>query len=93
MHAPKSEPLELTVFKSGNSAALRLPKTLGFEPGERVVAYRDGEALILKHADPLGWPVGYFDSWEPSTIELPERPPAGSREARMKRLFGDKGSF
>ena len=93
MLTPKSEPLELTVFKSGNSAALRLPKALGFEPGERIVAYRDGEALVLKHADSMGWPVGYFDSWEPSTIELPERSPAGSREARMKRLFGASESF
>jgi hypothetical protein len=57
------------------------------------VAYRDGEALVLQHADALGWPVGYFESWEPSTIELPERSAAGSREARMKRLFGEKGSF
>ena len=92
MHTPKTEPLELTVFKSGNSAALRLPKALGFEPGERVVAYRDGEALVLKHADPMGWPVGYFASWEPSTIELPERSPTGARQARMKRLFGEKVS-
>lgn len=93
MSSPKSEPIELTVFKSGNSAALRLPKALGFEPGERIVAYRDGEALVLKHADALGWPVGYFGSWEASTIELPERSPAGSREARMKRLLGDKESL
>ena len=93
MNHSKSDPLELTIFKSGNSAALRLPKALGFEPGERVVAYRDGEALVLKHADPMGWPVGYFDSWAASTIELPERTPEGSREARMKRLFGDKESF
>lgn len=89
----KSGPLELTVFKSGNSSALRLPKALGFEPGERVVAYRDGEALVLKHADPLGWPVGYFDSWEAATIELPERTAAGTREHRTQRLFGKKGSL
>ncbi len=87
------EPLELTVFKSGNSSALRLLKALGFEPGERVVAYRDGEALVLKHADAKGWPVGYFESWEASAIELPERSKAGTRDARMKRLFGEKGSF
>ena len=89
MRIPKSDPLELTVFKSGNSAALRLPKALGFEPGERIVAYRDGEALVLKHADARGWPVGYFESWEASTIELPERSPAGSRDARVKRLLGE----
>ncbi len=90
MRHSKSEPLELVVFKSGNSAALRLPKALGFEPGERIVAYWDGEALVLKHADAMGWPVGYFDSWEPSTLELPERSPAGSREARIKRLLHEK---
>lgn len=88
MRTPKSDPLALTVFRSGNSAALRLPKALGFEPGERIVAYHDGEALVLNHADNLGWPMGYFDSWEPATIELPDRSPAGSRDARVKRLFG-----
>jgi hypothetical protein len=89
----KSEPLELTVFKSGNSAALRLPKAFGFEPGERVVAYREGEALVLRHADVMGWPIGYFASWDASRIELPERSGCASRGDRMKRLFGDKGSF
>jgi virulence-associated protein VagC len=93
MSTSKPESLELTIFKSGNSAALRLPKALGFEPGERVIAYRDGEALVLKHADPLGWPLGYFDSWEASKIELPARVPASKREVRMKRLFGEKGSL
>jgi hypothetical protein len=90
MDTPKPEHLELTIFKSGNSAALRLPKSLGFEPGERVVAYRDGEALVLRHADALGWPLGYFESWEASTIELQERAAAGDR---MKRLFGEKESL
>ena len=93
VNARDSEPLELTVFKSGNSSALRLPKALDFEPGERVVAFREGEALILRHADAKGWPVGYFVSWEASTIELPERSKPESRDARMKRLFGEKGSF
>ncbi len=89
----KPESQELTVFKSGNSAALRLPKALGFVPGERVLAYRDGEALVLKHAGPMGWPAGYFESWEAATIDLPERAAAEGREARLKLLFGDKGSL
>jgi virulence-associated protein VagC len=91
MATPKPKSQELTVFKSGNSAALRLPKALGFMPGERVVAYRDGEALVLTHADPMGWPAGYFDSWEAATIDLPERAPAEDRGARLQRLFGDPG--
>ena len=69
----------------------QLPKALGFEPGERVVAYRDGEGLVLRHADAFGWPLGYLESWEASTIELPERSPVGSRDERNKRLFGAKG--
>jgi hypothetical protein len=93
MNTPKAVPFELTVFKSGNSAALRLPKALGFEPGERVVAYRDGEALVLKHTDSLGWPIGYFDTWEASSIELPDRSQEGSRETRLKRLFGEQERF
>jgi len=93
MNTPKPEPLELTIFKSGNSAALRLPKALGFEPGERIVAYRDGEGLVLRHADALGWPLGYFDSWEASSIELPDRALPGGRDDRLKRLYGEKGSL
>jgi len=93
MSTPNPEPLELTIFKSGNSAALRLPKVLGFEPGERIIAYRDGEALVLRHADPLGWPLGYFDSWEATGIELPERALPEGREDRMKKLYGEKGTF
>ena len=91
MPAPKPESQELTIFQSGNSAALRLPKAMGFVAGERVVAYRDGEALVIRHADPLGWPVGYFDSWEASTIDLPERAPTGQRDKRLARLFVDQG--
>lgn len=84
-----SKPIELTIFKSGHSAALRLPKALGFEPGERVLAYRDGEALVLRHADRLGWPLGYFESWEASLVDLPERNPGGTKEDRLARLFDE----
>lgn len=93
MRIRKSDPLELTVFKSGNSAALRLPKALGFEPGERVLAYRDGEALVLTPTDDLGWPTGYFESWEAASFELPDRLPTSIRGDRMKRLYGRKGSL
>lgn len=82
--------LRLTVFNSGNSPALRLPKALGFTAGERVLAFRDGDSLVLRHADAHGWPVGYFDSWEASTIGLPERSPEGTREARIERLLGKR---
>lgn len=85
--ATRTPALHLTVFKSGNSAALRLPKGLGFAPGQRVLAVQRGDALVLRHADALGWPAGYFESWEGADLELPERAPAGSREQRLRRLF------
>lgn len=80
-------PLSLTIFKCGNSAALRLPKSLGFKPGERVTASWQGESLVLRHADALGWPLGYFESWEASAIELPGRLPPSDR---IQRLFEDE---
>lgn len=84
------KPIELVVFKSGNSSAVRLPKSFGFEPGQKLAAFLEGEALVLKHTDANGWPLGYFDSWEASEIELPER---SSQEGRISRLFGSKGSL
>jgi hypothetical protein len=81
-------PLALTVFQSGNSPALRLPKALGFAAGERLLASVEGDALVLRRADALGWPTGYFDSWEASSLEVPERGPRGARSARVERLFG-----
>lgn len=40
-------------FKSGNSVALRLPKSLGFDEGENVsiVQHEDGSVTIIKAAD------------------------------------------
>ena len=39
------------VFKSGNSAAVRLPKELGFEPGTEIVLERRGNAVTIRAAD------------------------------------------
>lgn len=40
--------VEGKVFKSGNSAAVRLPKELGYEPGTRIVIERRGNELHIK---------------------------------------------
>ena len=39
---------ETKTFKSGNSVALRLPKGLGVEPGERVSIERNGDVLTVR---------------------------------------------
>lgn len=38
------------VFKSGNSAAVRLPKELGFEPGTEVTIEKSGLGLTIRPA-------------------------------------------
>ena len=85
--------LKLKVFKSGNSAALRLPKDLGFEPGEEVHATVEGGSLVLRHTDPAGWPAGYFQSWEALSpeVEAPRGSAPGTRAHRLERLYPPKG--
>jgi antitoxin VapB len=39
---------ETRTFKSGNSVALRLPKSLGIRPGERMIIEQDGDAFIFR---------------------------------------------
>jgi len=86
-------PIRLKVFKTGNSLALRLPKSLGMREGEELLGFREGEALVLKSADHLGWPTGYFDSWDPIEFELPEREGTETRDKRFHRIFGGKDSL
>ncbi|WP_375391282.1 antitoxin [uncultured Sphingomonas sp.] len=38
------------VFRSGNSAAVRLPKELGFEPGTEVTIEKSGLGLTIRPA-------------------------------------------
>lgn len=38
------------VFKSGNSAAVRLPKQFGFEPGAEVTLEKNGNDLTIRPA-------------------------------------------
>lgn len=81
-------PLRLKVFKAGNSLALRLPKSLGMVEGEELLGFQEGEALVLRHLNPLGWPEHYFSSWEAATFELPKRGEAKARAGRLDRISG-----
>lgn len=42
---------ETKTFKSGNSVALRLPKGLGVEPGERMSIERNGDVLTVRRVN------------------------------------------
>ena len=83
-HPPTPPPIRAKVIKDGNSLAVRLPASLGFKPGEEV-------DLNIRRVS--AWPAGYFDLEPSPDFPMPERTSPEAREARKKRLFGDKGGF
>jgi antitoxin VapB len=69
-----------SLFWTGRSQAVRLPKEFRFE-GDTVLVRREGNAVILEPAQ--DWPEG----WVASFAGVPEdfvRPPQGEIEKRRK---------
>ena len=69
-----------SVFWTGRSQAIRLPKEFRFE-GDTVLVHREGSAVILEPAHE--WPVGYVASF----AGVPEdfgRPSQGQVDKRRK---------
>jgi virulence-associated protein VagC len=52
--------METKVFKSGNSLAVRLPKTLEIACGP-VSIHREGKRIIIEEISKDGWPEGFFE--------------------------------
>lgn len=69
-----------SVFWTGRSQAVRLPKEFRFE-GDSVLVHRDGDAVILEPAHE--WPAGYVESFAGVPDDF-ERPPQGQVEKRRK---------
>lgn len=55
------------VFKSGNSLALRLPKSSGFADGEdvRIVAHDDGSFSMFRESEALAVLMGLYGGMSP----------------------------
>ena len=54
--------METTVFNSGNSQAVRIPKAFRIE-GDRVMIERQGSRIILSPLETDNkWPEGYIES-------------------------------
>lgn len=79
------DPVRLKFFKSGNSRALRIPKTLGLENVDEVMVFREGEALVLKPADT--WPEGFFDMEPIPDFSVPAREGGLQAEIRRERIW------
>ena len=80
--------VETTVFRSGNSDAVRIPKAFGLL-GEKVKLRREGSRVIIEPAEKRKWPPGFFESIRISDdFELPPRPgPDLEREERLLRAW------
>lgn len=69
-----------SIFWTGRSQAIRLPKEFRFE-GDSVWVRREGNAVILEPTQ--GWPEGYVQSFAGIPEDF-ERPPQGEVEKRRK---------
>jgi antitoxin VapB len=69
-----------SVFWTGRSQAVRLPKEFRFDT-DTVLVHREGNAIILEPA--REWPAGYADSFAGVPDDF-ERPPQGETEKRRK---------
>jgi virulence-associated protein VagC len=82
--------IETTVFRSGNSDAVRLPKRFALS-GTRVRVRRlPGGRLLIEPVRKRRWPTGFLESFGTVTADFaaPERPAASaSDEARAGALF------
>lgn len=63
-----SKEYETRIFKSGNSAAMRLPKALGFKDGEdvRIVQHADGSFSFWKESEGLKVLMNLYGAFSPS---------------------------
>ena len=53
--------MKTKVFKSGNSLAVRLPKSMELPCGT-VSIRRDGRRIVIEEATHTGWPEDFFES-------------------------------
>jgi antitoxin VapB len=58
---------ETRIFKSGNSAAMRLPKALGFKDGEevKIVQHADGSFSFWKESEGLRVLMSLYGAFSP----------------------------
>jgi len=75
-----TKPKTASIFWTGRSQAVRLPKEFRFS-GDTVLVRREGNAVILEPNQ--GWPEGYAESFAGVPEDF-ERPSQGIVEKRKK---------
>ena len=67
--------MKTKVYKSGNSLAVRLPKSLELPCGN-VSIRRDGRKIIIEEVTQTGWPDGFLESIKISRKDFGRETPA-----------------
>lgn len=80
MRRKTTKPRTASVFWTGRSQAVRLPKEFRFS-GDTVLVRREGNAVILEPSKE--WPEGYVESFTGVPDDF-ARPPQGTVEKRRK---------
>ena len=80
MSEKTTKPKKASLFWTGRSQAVRLPKEFRFE-GDTVLVRREGNAVILEPN--RGWPEGWVESFRGISDDF-ERPPQGKPDKRRK---------
>lgn len=80
MSEKTTKPKKASLFWTGRSQAVRLPKEFRFE-GDSVLVRREGNAVILE--PDRGWPEGWVESFSGFPQDF-ERPPQGKQPKRRK---------
>jgi antitoxin VapB len=80
MAGSSSDRKTASVFWTGRSQAIRLPKEFRFD-GDKVFVHREGNSVVLEPV--REWPEGYVESFSGVPDDF-ERPPQGDVEKRRK---------
>ncbi len=67
--------MKTKVFKSGNSLAVRLPKSIELPCGT-VSIHREGRKIVIEETTENGWPVGFFENVSISRKDFARETPA-----------------
>jgi virulence-associated protein VagC len=67
--------MKTKIFKSGNSLAVRLPKSIELPCGT-VSIRREGRKIVIEETTDNGWPEGFFENVRISRKDFSRETPA-----------------
>lgn len=85
-----NRPIHSRTFKSGNSVAMRLPKSLGVGPNETFVTQRHGDTIISRRIPTAAEEAERLVQFRAMLAELQRLGPVGEVQERDPFEFPDR---